>query len=336
MKILNASILIILISLSSCGTKRWGNPTGIEIEVPAEARINHGHSFEVNTYLVFDSGKRKDMSRSSDLTFAVKGAQVDGKKFRIEGMPTQFGSDTVWLRAQLNYKDSLYSSTKEIPFNYKGDLNIDLSGEQGQAGPNGSSGGTPIVFRDGKDGDDGGIGLPGMSGHDIQVHVYKNDSGLYKLRLISLITNETYYFTNKDVGFPIIIGVRGGKGGNGGAGGSGGDGKDGKKTDKKEKLPGDGGNGGNGGQGGNGGNGGSVYLFIHPTAADIQSRITVYNTGGAGGDAGAGGAAGRPGSALENQTEGIEGNSGLPGPEGIPGASGEATVITVEPFDIDF
>lgn len=330
-------IICLCLLLNACGTKKLGEPVGIEIRLSKDAQINYGHSFRLSTYLKYSKGGEKDISSKSGLDYIVKGAQYSSGKVSIDKYPVSFRKDTIFVTATYVKKELNFTTQKAIPFNYKGDLELSFNGTDGEEGTKGSDGGTALLFRDGKDGDDGYSGSDGTNGHDITVHIYKNaEDDLYYMRVTDLNSSKMFFYKTKDVGYPIKFHVNGGKGGRGGSGGDGGSGKDGKSTDKKTKRPGNGGNGGNGGIGGSGGSGGSVYVFLHPSAADIQSRITAISQGGYPGDAGAGGKAGSPGTPLEGQDPAEPGIEGSAGSVGAMGASGMGVQFSVEDFDIDF
>lgn len=323
--------------LASCGTKKLGEPVGIEVRYSEDAKINYGHNFKISTYLKYSKGGEKDISSKSDLSYMVSGATIYNSKIRLNGYPTAFTKDTIFVTATYTKKELNFSTKKSIPFNYKGDLELKFNGQDGDQGESGSDGGTALLFRDGKDGDEGLSGGQGENGHDITVHIYKkSENNLYYIRVTDLNSSKMFYYKTKDVGYAIKFYVNGGKGGGGGTGGDGGSGKDGKKTEKKTKRAGDGGNGGNGGIGGTGGNGGSVYVFIHPSAAEIQSKMTANASGGYPGDAGAGGKAGSPGTPLEGQEAASPGLEGAVGTVGAMGAVGLGIRFSTEDFDIDF
>jgi hypothetical protein len=330
-------VFILSIVFASCGAKKWGTPIAIEVRYDKNAEINYGHSFKARTYLKYSSGKEKEISDKKETEYKVSGANAKGNYISIPSYPENFQNDTIQVEVSYVKNELSFTTKKRIPFNYKGDLILNFQGAKGGSGADGSSGGTALLFRDGKDGDTGAVGGNGQTGHDITILVYKSaESGLYHMKVTDLNASATYYFKNKDAGFPIKIYSNGGTGGTGGDGGSGGDGKNGKKTEKKEKQPGDGGDGGDGGQGGSGANGGAVFITIHPSAEGIQSRIVTFVTGGQSGGGGAGGIAGNPGDPLEWQAGGKAGNAGNPGPAGLLGNNGPVIQVSVEDFDIDF
>ncbi|MFT4602992.1 MAG: hypothetical protein ACI857_003179 [Arenicella sp.] len=330
--------LILFASIAfSCGSKKWGTPTGIEMRHAENAEINYGKKFRVQTFLKYDSGKEKDVTDKTELKLRSKGAELSGSFISISSYPTSFQNDTIVVTASYVKKDLNFSIGKKIPFNYKGELMLQFSGEEGLAGTIGSDGSTPLLFRSGKPGDAGGLGGNGGTGHDVSVHIYKSEKdSLYYIKVTDLNASQIFFFKNKDVGFPITIHSTGGRGGQGGLGGDGGDGKDGKKTEKKVKSPGSGGSAGDGGIGGIGGNGGTVFVIIHPSAKEIQSRITAYVLGGPGGEGGPGGAGGKGGGPLEGQEKGSDGLSGDMGAQGAQGIVGMPIQMIVEDFDIDY
>jgi hypothetical protein len=339
-KFLHSLFLLSLITgtLYSCGTiRKLGTPVGIKIEVDESENIYYGHRFKLRTYMVYDKGFTKEITGKSGLSYRIKGGTNKKERITAEWYPTSFTGDTIFAEVTYSKKNYLFTAKKAFPFNYKGNLVLDFNGQNGSSGADGGNGGTSILFRSGKDGDPGLDGDVGDNGHDLTMHAYKNpNNDFFYIRLTDLVTSNSYYYKYKDLGYPIKIYSNGGKGGKGGDGGNGGDGKDGVITEKKTKSPGDGGNGGIGGNGGPGGNGGAVYVFLHPSAQVLQSKITLFNFGADGGEAGPGGKAGKAGDPEDGQNEalnGVEGNSGYPG---VKGENGPVILITIEEFDIDF
>lgn len=314
-----------------------GTPTGIKIRVPANAKINYGYAFDVQVFMQYSSGKEKDISEKSGLSISAPGFENRGNTIEVPLYNSKRWLDIIQVKATYTKKDQTFSDQISVPFNYKGKLELPFNGQNGDEGNEGSDGGTALLFRHGKDGDDGYAGSPGMKGHDLTMHVYRVDSlNIYRIRIMDLETNQTYYYQNRDEGFGIQLISRGGNGGIGGSGGEGGPGKDGVKTEKKTKSPGAGGDGGDGGIGGAGGSGGDLYLFVHENAKEIVSRITFVNLGGYGGEGGAGGNGGKAGTPLEGQdapANGSPGNVGYTGPNGLPG---NPIHVSIENFEIDF
>lgn len=329
--------IISILFLSACGIAKGGKKaTGIEFIYDNNLSINYGYSFDFDTYLIFSNGKQKKVTGKDELQIDIEGASYRNGVIYCNDYPTSFQDDKIKVKATYSYKEKIFTKEASFEFNYLGNLFMRFNGEEGQNGMDGSNGSSSLLFRWGTDGSDGGMGGKGGNGADLTVHVWKDlNTGLYKMKVFNLITNNTYYYKTADVPYEIRIFVNGGRGGKGGAGGNGGDGKDGKKTDKKTKDPGNGGNGGNGGMGGTGGDAGNVYIFVHPNAAEIQGRFRIYNEGGAGGDGGPGGRAGSGGKALEGQEAATEGNAGIGGEGGVGGYSGGVVEIVVEEFDIE-
>ena len=329
-------ILTVLLFTSCALFKGKKEIDHLEFEFSPQSKINYGHSFQVKTKAVYKSGKKKDITTKKDLNVNCKGGSYDNGTVTIDGYPKAWSRDTIDLTAQYIIGDKTFDLKDSIPFNYQGDLTITLRGNNGANGEDGKNRSTPLIFRDGKDGEDGEIGGNGENGHDLSVNIWKDPNrSIYRIKVVDLVTNVTYYYTYKDEGFAIKFDVSGGTGGNGGDGGNGSSGKDGEITEKKSKNPGDGGNGGNGGVGGKGGNGGAVYIFLHPNAKDLQNKIAIYNFGGAGGQAGDFGSAGSAGSPAEGQADANDGASGAPGVIGETGLDGPAVQVTIEDFDIE-
>ncbi|MCG8576069.1 MAG: hypothetical protein MI810_14360 [Flavobacteriales bacterium] len=308
----------------------------IRFEYDQNSNINYGYTFPLKTIAVYSNGKEKDITSKSSLEVQCSGAKYSNGKISINAYPTQFDTNVIHLSAKYTQKEQVFEHKIDIPFNYLGQLKLNLSGNRGAKGTDGADGKTAILFRDGKDGEIGAVGQNGENGHDLSVYIWKDEtSGLLRMKVEDLSDPKSYYYQYKNTGGGVLFTVNGGTGGKGGAGGEGGDGKDGRKTEKKIKSPGDGGNGGQGGDGGTGGNGGSVYVFIHPSAAEMERKISVYSFGGQGGEGGTAGAAGKAGDPLEGQEAAEDGTVGIPGSTGVPGQAGEIFEIVIEEFDID-
>lgn len=327
---------VLFISLTSCGIfKKNKQIESIDIVYANDAKVNYGHSFQIEVKATYSNGKSRDIASKKGVEISASGGSLNGRTIYIDGYPQSLRKDTVFIKAKYVSDEKDFSTEKAIPFNYRGDLSISFSGEQGAPGEDGSNGSTPLLFRDGKTGGDGLTGGTGFNGDDLSVNIWKTDNGLYRIKVINLITNETFNYTWKDIGYKLIFNLNGGQGGPGGNGGRGGDGKDGVITEKKNKRPGDGGDGGNGGIGGQGGNGGSLYVFLHPNAEELRTKIILYNFGGSGGGPGKGGQAGTPGTPESGQDSAEEGIEGVPGTEGPEGTSGIPLQLAIEAFDIE-
>lgn len=330
--------LFLLLVLSGCGNSKYrGTPTEIQVIPDKNAHINYGYTFKLRTFLIYSSGDRKEITGKVGLEINVKDTHNNGEYVTINGYPKSFLSDSLEVSAVYTKRKFTFSKQAKIPFNYKGDINVQLSAGEGFKGEDGSNGRTALLFRHGKDGDNGTAGGPGENGHDLSVHIYKDESSqLYFIRVTDVTTSMMYYYKTKDLGYGLGFTVAGGYGGSGGDGGSGGSGKDGTQTEEKTKSPGSGGDGGSGGAGGHGGDGGTVYVFVHPSAKDFVRQISMVNIGGPGGVGGSGGAGGKAGTPLEGQTANTEGAGGNGGAGGLFGVQGSPIQISVEDFDIDY
>ncbi|MFT5821850.1 MAG: hypothetical protein ACI8ZM_003106 [Crocinitomix sp.] len=331
-----ASTLVFLL-LSGCALLKGKKEiVGLKFSYAPTAVINYGSSFSIKTKLVYENGKEKDITDKKDLSITVTGGIYRKGKISIGGHPETLRSDTVHIRAVYTLNDKEYKLSESIPFNYNGTLILKFKGENGANGADGDNKGTPVILRNGKTGGEGLIGGEGGIGQDLSVNIWKEITGeRYRISATNLITNKTYQYTFKDKGFGIRFDVGGGSGGIGGDGGKGGNGKDGIISEKKTKTPGDGGNGGNGGNGGFGGSGGTVYIFIHPNAAELKNKIAVYNSGGLGGAAGNAGKAGNAGEPAGGQDQVPDGIAGIDGIAGEAGQTGSPFEVVVEDFDIE-
>jgi len=321
--------------LNSCsGFKQNKTPQSLVIRYSKNAAINYGASFDVKACVIFAHGKEKDMTGKEELDIKIEGAIYTRGKVRIENYPESLTPNVIKIWATYSKNETTLTAFEEIPFNYKSTVQVDFRGKNGATGNKGSNGSTPVLFRDGKDGDSGGTGNDGESGDNLTVYVWKDSIDFYFIKVTNLTNDKKYIYKIKDEGFGFRFDVTGGNGGNGGVGGDGGKGKDGSSTDSNNKRPGNGGRGGVGGTGGNGGSGGSVYIFIHPNAAEMQGKIIAYNFGGNGGIGGNGGKGGKAGAPAAGQS-GTDGQEGAKGLNGYKGGQGTFTII-VEEFDIEY
>ncbi len=335
-RLLIFSFIVAILSIS-CGAKKWGTPVGMQINYSETDNVNYGHSFRVQTILVYSTGKTKDITKEKETTYKIQGGKINGNRVSVPGYQKSFGENKVKLEASYTKKDVHYSLSATFPYNYKGDLIIKRNGANGHVGSEGEKGKGNMLFRNGTDGQDGGNGSDGADGHDLTLHIYKDTiNDIFKIKVTDVSTTNVFYYKNKDMGFPIKIFSNGGHGGAGGNGADGKDGKDGRMKEDKEKFPGDGGNGGNGGDAGSGGTGGSIYIFIHPSASGIENRIVSYANAGNAGIGGKGGLAGEAGKPLEGQDGAKNGTAGTLGQIGLMGNPGPPLQMSVEDFDIDF
>ncbi|MBK9592572.1 MAG: hypothetical protein IPO32_14110 [Crocinitomicaceae bacterium] len=311
-------------------------PVALELRYNKAAFINYGYAVELNSILIYSNGKEKDVTNKDELKVTVQGAFYSNGIFRIDNYPKKLSTNLIRVSASYIKDEVNLSASLEIPFNYKGDVQLNFAGKSGSTGEKGSKGTTPLLFRDGNAGGDGTIGGDGFAGDNLTVYVWKDSVDFYFIKVNNLTSSQNYIYKIKNEGYGFKFNVNGGSGGTGGAGGDGGDGKDGSNNNNKLKAPGNGGQGGIGGTGGNGGPGGSVYIFVHPNASDIQSKFAVYNFGGSGGYGGNGGDGGKAGKPLEGQTAANAGAKGNNGSGGYSGANGDVFQIIVEPFDIEY
>jgi hypothetical protein len=335
----NRFTLITLLTFiaTSCAVFQ-GNKKAVALELRYNkaAYINYGYTVELNSFLIYNNGKEKDVTNKDELKVNVQGAFYGNGAFRIYEYPKKLSTNLVRVSATYQKDDVNLSASLDIPFNYKGDIELSFIGKNGSTGEKGSKGSTPLLFRDGNVGGDGGIGGDGFAGDNLTVYVWKDSGDFYFIKVNNLTTSQNYIYKIKNEGYGFKFKVNGGQGGRGGDGGDGGDGKDGSNNNNKLKAPGNGGKGGIGGTGGTGGRGGSVYIFVHPSASDIQSKFAVYNFGGYGGNGGEGGDGGKAGTPLTGQAAGSAGAKGQNGASGYNGSNGDVVQILVEEFDIEY
>jgi len=331
------SILLLSVFLFSCGTAKKLNVatiSSIYIEYNAEQNLNFGNEFEGEIIARLIDGNEVKVTHNKKVKFSTTDFVRGSKKnrFIISKSPHSFSDDSLFVTFTYTNKDEVFTSSQSIKLNFKGPLFIDKKGGNGTNGRKGKDRNTPLVYRDGNNGENGTNGTNGSSASDYNVYIWKeNDFVFVYVKDIHTGLITTYKCLENA---KITLDVSGGNGGNGGKGGDGGKGKDGKITkENKKKRPGNGGNGGNGGDGGNGGNGGSVFVYIHPSAINVQENLTILNYSGLGGKFGAFGSAGLAGQPLPGQSQALNGKNGMNGRKGIDGKSGERPQINVIEFD---
>jgi hypothetical protein len=336
-KSIQISALLLIFVLSGCALLKGNKkPVKLVLRYSSEANINYGSSFNLETFIIYSNNKEKEVTGKDELTIGISGASYrKNGTVSIDSYPTKLSSNTISVSASYVKEDISLQTQIDIPFNYKGNIQLHFDGRDGEKGTTGDKGSTALLFRDGKEGGVGGNGTSGSSGDNLTVYVWKDSVDFYFFKVQNLKTSVTYIYKIKDRGYSFSLNATGGQGGKGGEGGNGGDGKDGSVSDDKVKDPGDGGKGGMGGNGGNGGNGGDVYVFIHPNAADIQPRVTTSNYGGTAGAGGDGGKGGKAGTPATGQTAASDGTAGASGTGGYSGSNGNFQVL-VEAFDIEY
>ena len=334
-KAIHLIVLFVFFFVSACSIFK-GNKKIIAIEIcyDTNAPILNGHNFEINVLAIYSNGKKQEITHKNDCVISVIGGSINKGTITIPNYPTTPITDTILVKANYSLDDQSFFKELKIPYNYLDHLTVSFNGANWLHGSKGKDKGTPLIFRNGNDGETGENGAPGEDGHQLAVYIWKEDaSDLYRIKVNDLITDAPYFYTFRDRGFGVKLILNGGRGGNGGDGGDGGTGKDGSISDNKTKEPGNGGNGGSGGTGGNGGNGGSAIIFLHPYAIELQNKISITNLGGEGGDPGRAGEAGQPGQPLDGQALGQKGVKGLHGTSGEIGLTGDPFQLLIEAFE---
>ena len=272
----------------------------IEVSYSPEAVVTYNTIIPVKVYALLGNDKTKNITGNSLLKVETEGGTYRNKALYPLAYPLNFNDSLIKATFSFENNDSVLSKTIELPYNYKGDLSLDFSGQPGKDGADGTKGQLNVISRDGVNGGNGEDGMNGENGHELLINIWKTGE-LYFWRVNDITVDSFYCYKTSEITSSITINASGGKGGIGGDGGKGKNGKDG--TSKKDKLkpPGNGGNGGNGGHGGQGGNGGNVYVFVHSNASDIISKINIISNGGQPGQNGEGGAEGKAGIPLDGQ-----------------------------------
>jgi hypothetical protein len=322
--------LFLLLGLASCA--RTINVTKVRdlfIEYNPELPNNYGTPIAARVGAHMKNGQVKyvtasrKLSTSSNVSFDLLQQTVS-----INSIPQTYETSEIPVKLTLvNSQGISVSGTDTLLLNFAGSLKINSHAGNAQA-PSGKSmehKGTPILFRDGRDGDNGLSGNNGLHGEAYEIHIWQEEKTTYvHVRNLTQGTTGKYQVSSRE---RIYINAAGTTGGDGGNGGNGGNGKDGVEEDGKLKAPGDGGNGGSGGFGGNGGNGGSITCILHPSASALRNRLILDVNGGSGGLGGSAGLAGKPGTSLAGQATGRNGSSGANGSNGSTGSNGEIQIL---------
>jgi hypothetical protein len=291
------------------------NNLGVQFTGTVGVDLNSGETVELKNNKGFNSSLNFD-------------AKIKDKKLSVYGPIPNYSTSKIPVQlmftdkknVQVTYTDSVY-------INFKGNTQAWYQGYTGSSGSAGSNGKTPLLFRDGTDGDPGGFGENGTNGDELEVYVWANgDTLFFYVNNVTRGYADRYKIIGSEGKF--MIEANGGNGGSGGKGGDGGDGKRGEVSTNTTKLPGNGGRGGQGGQGGRGGNGGRVTVNVHPSAAGTDTRLIINVDGGRGGSGGDGGTGGKAGSPATGQNEGIKGVTGAKGLSGPSGVQGNVSVLT--------
>ncbi len=337
MKIQNSLKIVVILStvfLFSCGNRKAlvvENIDYLYVDYDIYAQNNLGTPFSGTISAQMKSGESITLSNNKGFSSSENlDARIKDNKISVYYTLPNYKTNKVPV--QLTYtdkSDATVNSVDSVVLNFTGNTQAWYNGVQGSSGQTGTSGKTPILFRDGSDGIQGGPGQEGSNGNNLEIYVWKGSDTLYFYVLnTSLNHGERYLVIGSESLF--YIDATGGAGGQGGTGGQGGDGKNGEVSTSGNKLPGRGGHGGSGGFGGRGGNGGNVTVNFHPTAAGSEARVVIYNSGGSGGYGGTGGKGGSAGKIAAGQVGSKPGLDGVNAPNGSNGIDGQLYVISKE------
>ena len=334
MKVFCLSCLVIIL-VSSCSNLKTIKVSEIEdmwFEYSPNQDINHGSSFEGDILLQTYDGVQHEISNNGKFSFTSQHVEKHGKSnFTIVKNPTSFEDNLCHVTLTYRYKEEEFTVHDTIEMNFGGSLNILLNGADGVKGIDQKNRGTPLLFRNGHNGEDGTHGTDGISAENYIAHVWKDTSYVF-VHLKNEFNNVVYKY-KMTLENSLHFDVSGGNGGDGGQGGNGGNGKNGQIKNDKIKEPGDAGNGGHGGNGGDGGDGGKITVILHTQCANLEPRMTYNVKGGYAGKEGIGGKAGKPGTPLSGQKQAREGSVGYYGNSGYKGHKG-SVVQYLQDFNI--
>ncbi len=330
-------LAVLTFALIACKTTKQinlDNVQNIRLESPAGTAVNYNTPFEAAVILTLIKGGPITLETSKHFSSSAN-ISIDPSvgKATLITRPTTFDQTYELISLTLTDKNEEFVSFNDTVFlNLSNGINIGERLNKSQQGETGKSHGNSLFFRDGKNGDIGGIGGVGLKADSLEIRIWAVNN-VYFL----YVQNYTQDWIGKyklNGMSTINIMASGGEGGKGGSGGNAGNGKNGEETDKEIKLPGNGGNGGNGGAGGSGGAGGKVKCMIHSSADQIIPYINCNVSGGIGGASGTGGKPGNGGTPLTGQVAGKTGLFGNGGTIGSNGLNGVYTFVHSE-FDIN-
>ena len=330
-------ILSIGFIISACGGVAKLEVSEIKsvfIEYNPADNINFGSEIDATVLAIMTSGKEIDITNSRKLAFVSEDIQQKGNSKRVVLIkhPTSFSDEYAAAKLTVTDKEETFEAKDSIHINFRGDLNILAGGLSGSSGEDQKSRGSSVLFRDGKNGEDGTFGQAGSSSSNFVAQIWMEESMVY-VYMRNTATNEEWKYKTLAEG-TIRFDLTGGNGGSGGDGGNGGDGKAGIIESGKSKDPGDGGHGGHGGDGGNGGDGGTIQIFLHPNASSVQTKLDIQTLGGNGGAGGKSGTGGKAGVALAGQIVASNGSNGRTGRRGLNGQNGSFELTVLE-FDVE-
>lgn len=298
MKIIQLFLALVFFFLSACSILK-GNKTILDIDIRFNetAPILYGHTFEITVFAIYSNGKEKEITHKNECSLSVTGGTYSKGKISISSYPTVPETDTIAVKASYLAQNKSWTKEIKIPFNYLDHLTVSFNGIGGENGGKGKDKGTPLIVRNGNDGEQGEDGAPGENGHQLALYIWKeNTTDLYRIKVNDLITNTFYFYSFRDHGYGLNFIV-------------------------------------NGGQGGKGGIGGSALIFLHPSAIELEKKIIITNNGGLGGNGGKGGDRGLPVKPLNGQNPGQKGVEGKDGLTGMNGLAGDPYQLIIEEFE---
>ncbi len=332
-------IVIILFSVAEVAVSQQEKKSrrkdiiGIDVLYEQNQNISPGMFVQIDIIGKQNNGKdvKLKWGKLKDYKITVSGGEWKDDGILIFSDPAMIPDFRITLDIS-SLKDPSVNKIVSFLLNFKGQFYANYDGVPGMQGEGVNDRGTPLIFRDGLTGRDGGQGGAGKDGDSIHVFIQAYHDSILNAKLLKIYVDsktkdrKTRFIVNTDGG-NIDISVRGGIGGNGGNGGGGGTGHDYKlpKDGKDGKPGGDGGDGGCGGTGGTGGVGGKIVVYVDPSAESYIHLVSFDNSGGQGGIGGLGGSGGKggdagpQGSGLSAGINGKQGSSGKSGTTGIAG-----------------
>ena len=147
----------IILALFSCGSFKKLEINEIRlayIEYNPIEGINFGSIIDAKIMVIMNDGKEINITNNRKLNINSNDIiPINSKQFKIIKHPKLFNDNTACLDIKIKDKDYLFETKDSIKINFKGDLNINANGLDGDNGINQKHRNSPLIFRDGSNGE---------------------------------------------------------------------------------------------------------------------------------------------------------------------------------------
>ena len=158
-------VLFLGTSCSSLKNIKVSQIEAIWFEYSPNQNLNNGAKFEGEILLQTYDGKQHEMSKNSNISFSSPDIRRSGnsKSYTLVKKSNSFDDDKCHLTIKYTNRDEKYVQKDSVIMNFRGPLKILYSGANGVSGKHQRNRGTPLLWRDGKDGEHGLNGTNGGS-----------------------------------------------------------------------------------------------------------------------------------------------------------------------------